>query len=101
MTTHYKVLRPVDLADLDTSHKTVQILKIIPPDGYAAYEHFKKTGRYAAIKGIRHACSNWILKRISSYERMSRLDSVKFRYVQLNELSHRSSRIGDKCKSFA
>ena len=91
MTTHYKVLRPVEPADLVAPSRIVEILRMIPPDGYVTFEHFKTTGKDRAARGIVHACSIGILDRVSPCERVLNLDSVKFWRTQLNESGYKNS----------
>ena len=91
MTTYYKVLRPVGPADLDAPPKIVQVLKMIPPDGCVTFEQLKNTDRNRASNGIKHACSIGILERISPYDFVLRLDSVRFWCTQLNESGHKNT----------
>ena len=88
MTMYYKVLRPVGPVDLKTLLSIVQILKIIPPDVYVAFEHFKTIDKNRADKEIRHACSNIILERILPYECLE-MNSVEFWCTHLNESGHK------------
>ena len=98
MTMYYKILRPVEQSDLNSSPKIVQILKMIPSDGYVTFEHFKDAGRHTAVRGIRHACSNGILKKVPPYEHVLGLDSVKTWRTHLNESGHKNSRPGHGTK---
>ena len=91
MTSYYKVLRPVEPADLDAPPRIVEILEMIPPDGYVTSEHFKTADKNRAVKGIMHACSSWILKRVSPYERIRGLNSVEYWRTQLNESGYKNS----------
>ena len=63
MTTYYKVLRLVEPADLNISPRIVWVLRMIPPDGCITFEHFTNADKNLVGSGIRHACSNGILKR--------------------------------------
>ena len=94
MTTHYKVMRPVTPADLDSPSTIAQILRMIPHEGYVTFEQFKKTDRSRADRGVKHACSIGVLKRISPHERVLGLDSVKFWCTQLNKSGHKNSKPG-------
>ena len=91
MTTYYKVLRPVEQSDLNAPPSIAQVLRMIPPEGCVTFKHFKDAGKGRAVIGIRHACSNGILERISPYERVLGLDSVKFWCTQLDEPGHKNS----------
>ena len=99
MTTHYKVMRPVTPADLDSPSTIAQILRMIPHEGYVTFEQFKKTGRSRADRGVKHACSIGVLKRISPHERVLGLDSVKFWCTQLNKSGHKNSKPGHGTKN--
>ena len=91
MTTHYKVLRPVTPADLKTGNRFAKVLEMIPPDGYVTFGHFKNIETTLASKGVAHACSCGILKRVSPYERVLNMSSVKFWSTQLNESGHKNT----------
>ena len=91
MTTHYKVLRPVTPADLKTGNRFAKVLEMIPPDGYMTFGHFKNIEATLASKGVAHACSCGILKRVSPYERVLSMNSVKFWSTQLNESGHKNT----------
>ena len=91
MTTYYKVLRPVTPADLDTRPRFVEVLKLIPSQGHVTSELFRHLGKSRASKGITHACSRGILKRISPHDQILGLNSVKFWLTQLNESGHKNS----------
>ena len=91
MTTYYKVLRPVTPADLDTRPRFVEVLKLIPSQGHVTSELFRHLGKSRASKGITHACSCGILKRISPHDQILGLNSVKFWLTQLNESGHKNS----------
>ena len=45
MTSHYEVLRRVEPADFDIQPRFVKALKLIPPDGYITFDHFKGVGK--------------------------------------------------------
>ena len=45
MISHYEVLRRVEPADFDVQPRFVKVLKLIPPDGYIAFDHFKGVGK--------------------------------------------------------
>ena len=90
MTTYYRILRPVTRADLDAPPSIAQILRMIPPDGCITFGHFTSADKNLVGSGIRHARSNGILERISPYERILGLDSVKFWCTQLNEPGHKN-----------
>ena len=92
MTTYYKILRPVEPADLDTSPGIAEVLGMIPHEGYVTFEHFKSAGKSKAENGIRYARSHKILQRVSPYGRVLELDSVKFWCTQLNESGHKNSK---------
>ena len=91
MTTHYEVLRPVTPADLDTHQRFVEVLKLIPSQGHVTSELFRHLGKNCASKGITHACSCRILRRVSPHEQILGLNSVKFWRTQLNESGHKNS----------
>ena len=91
MTTHYEVLRPVTPADLDTHQRFVEVLKLIPSQGHVTSELFRHLGKNCASKGITHACSCGILRRVSPHEQILGLNSVKFWRTQLNESGHKNS----------
>ena len=91
MTTYYEVLRPVTPADLDTRPRFVEVLKLIPSQGHVTSELFRHLGKSRASKGITHACSRGILKRISPHDQILGLNSVKFWLTQLNESGHKNS----------
>ena len=76
MTSYYKILRQVKQADLNTYLGIAEVLTMIPSDGYVTFEYFKDAGK--AESGIRYARFNGILQRISPYERVLELDSVRF-----------------------
>ena len=91
MTTYYEVLRPVTPADLATSKRFAELLKLIPPDGYIKSSLFKDIERNRRTDGIAYACSQAIIKRVSPHERILKLDSVKFWVTQLNESGHKNT----------
>ena len=78
MTTYYKILRTVTPADFIKHPSFVELLKTIPSDGHVARDHFKNIEKFRITDGLRYACSIGILKRVSPYERVSNLESVKF-----------------------
>ena len=85
MTTHYEVLRPVVQADLDTKPMFAEVLGIIPSRGHVTFEAFRHVKHWRAVRGVKHACSLGIIKRISPHERVLKLDSVKFWCAYLSE----------------
>ena len=91
MTTHYEVLRSVEQADLNTQPNVIEVLKSIPPDGYVTFEWFKRFRKGRVSRGLAHACSRGILRRVSPYERVMMLDSVKFWCTQLNDPGHKNT----------
>ena len=78
MTSHYEVLRPVEPGDLATHPKLAEVLARIPPDGYVTFEMFLRVGRSTASRGLAHACTIGVLKRVSPYERILKQNNVKF-----------------------
>ena len=91
MTTYYKIMRPVEPKDLDASPGIAEILKMIPSGGCVTFEHFKSAGNTRAKSGIRYARQHGILQKISPYDSVLSLDSVKFWLTQLNESGHKNS----------
>ena len=91
MTTYYKIIRPVEQKDLNTSPGIVEILKMIPSKGYVTFEHFKSAGYNRTKTGVRYARKHGILQKISPYDSVLGLDSVNFWLTQLNESGHRNS----------
>ena len=91
MTSHYEVLRPVAQADLDTRPLFADVLKMIPTSGYTTFEQVRHLGKNIASRGITHACSIGVLRRVSPHDRVLRLDSVKFWRTQLNESGHKNT----------
>ena len=91
MTTHYKVLRPVTQADLDTDPALAEVLRIIPPDGYVTFEAFRHVKNKRASRGLKHACSIGMLKRVLPHERIMKLDSVRFWLGELNKSGHKNT----------
>ena len=85
MTTYYSVLRPVTKADLDAAPGIVEVLKMIPSDGTVTFEQFRHLKNGRAGRGLAHACTIGVLKRVSPHERILGLDSVRFWCTQLNE----------------
>ena len=85
MTTYYSVLRPVTQADLDTAPGMAEVLKMIPPNGTITFEQFRHLKNGRAGRGLAHACSIGVLKRVSPHERILGLDTVKFWLTQLNK----------------
>ena len=84
MTTYYEVLRPVEPADI-TQPRFAGILKMIPPRGRITFEMFRHVGGKRACHAVAHACAVGILRRVSPYERVMNLASVKFWCTQLND----------------
>ena len=91
MTTYYKIMRPVEPEDLDSSPGIAEILKMIPSEGYVTFEHFKSAGKTKAKNGAQYARLHGILQKISPYDSVLSLDSVKFWLTQLNESGHKNS----------
>ena len=89
--TTYKVLRPVEAADLDMQHRLVEVLKAIPNDGYVKSGALMRFGKERSSKGLAHACARGILKRIPPHERILGLDSVKFWRTQINKPHHKNT----------
>ena len=85
MTTYYKVLRAVKPADLDKRPSFVGLLNIIPSDGYVTRDHFSNIEEYRITNGLVYACSIGILKRVSPFETIADMESVKFWCTQLND----------------
>ena len=83
--TTYEVLRPVAPADLCTRPSFAVVLELIPQDGYVQSGLFRHLGRHRASKGLAHARSAGILRRVSTYERVLKLKSVKYWPTQLNK----------------
>ena len=91
MTTYYEVLRPVEQADLDTSPMLADVLGIIPPRGRVTFEAFRHVKNRRATRGIAHACSIGVLRRVPPCDRAMSLDSVQFWLTQLNKSGHRNT----------
>ena len=91
MTTHYRVLRPVEQADLDASPGSAGVLKLIPNHGYVTFDIFGHIEKRRASRGVMHACSVGIFERASPYDRISSLDSVRFWCTQLNDYGHKNT----------
>ena len=85
MTANYKILRPVTPADLDVNPRFVKVLKIIPPDGYVTWDHFRHLETNCVDSCLTYAFSSGILKRILPWDDTSKLESVKFWCTQLNK----------------
>ena len=85
MTTYYEILRPVTPADLDANPRFVEVLKMIPSGRYVTRNHFNNLETNRAHRGLACACSCGILKRISPYDRVLKLKSVKFWCTQINK----------------
>ena len=85
MTTHYKILRTVTPDDLDTRPRFVEVLKIMPSEGYVTRNHFKNIEKNHITRGLMHACSIGILQRVSPHDQVLNLESVKFWCTQLND----------------
>ena len=90
MTSYYKILRPVERSDLNTSPGIAEVLGMIPSEGYVTFEHFKSAGESKTEVGLRYARSHGIMKRISPYEHTLRLGSVKFWCTYLNDPGHKN-----------
>ena len=84
--------------DLDTRSRFVAVLELIPPDGRVTFGTFQHLGSSRATKGLAHACSIGVLRRVSPHDRILGLDPVKFWLTQLNDPGHRNthSRSGTK-----
>ena len=91
MTTYYKILRPVESKDLDTSPGIAEVLRMIPSEGYVTLEHFNGTSKAKAKRGTKYARTHGILQIISPYDSVLNLDSVKFWRTQLNKSGHKNS----------
>ena len=91
MTTYYEILRPVTPADLDTRPSFVKLLKMIPPGRYVKRDYFKNIKKSSVGKGLTYACSKGILKRISPYEQVMKLKSIKFWCTQFNRSNHKNT----------
>ena len=89
MITKYKILRPVTPADLNVSPRFVEILNMIPPEGYVTRDHFKGIEKNRVNRCLTYAFSSGILKKILPYERIVNLESVKFWCTQLNKPGHK------------
>ncbi len=98
MTVHYKVLRRVEQADLDSNPKFADILKMIPPDGYATFDHFMQPGKSSPEAGLARDSSLGIIRRASPYEHVTDLDTVRFWITQLNDLGHKKTKPGSSTK---
>ena len=90
MTTYYEVLRPVEQADLDTQPAIAEVLRMIPPEGHVTFDHLKHVGTKRAGRGLSYACSVGILKRVTPYELVLKIDSIKFWLTQLNDSGHKN-----------
>ena len=91
MTTYYKVLRPVGPADLNTSPMLVEVLRMIPSEGYVKCDHFKSMGTGRASKGLTHARSKGMLRRVSPHERVMKMESVRFWCTQFHGSGHKNT----------
>ena len=89
MTANYEILRPVTPADLDVNPRFVKILKMIPREGHVTRDQFKSLETNAVNKCMLYAVSSGILKRVLIYERVLKLESVKFWCTQFNKTSHK------------
>ena len=78
MSANYEILRPVTPADLDVNPRFVKILKMIPREGHVTRDQFKSLETNAVNKCMLYAVSSGILKRVLIYERVLKLESVKF-----------------------
>lgn len=85
MTSYFEMLRPVEPGDLDGYPKIVDILKTTKPQECVTSEMFRHLGKDHAAHGLVRACSKGVLKRISPYEKILGLDSVKFWCTQFNK----------------
>ena len=91
MTTYYEVLRPATPADFNGPPRFVKILKALPKQGYVTCEMLKHIDKTSTNRYMSYACSKGILKRVSPYERVLKLNSVKFWVTQLNDSGHKNS----------
>ena len=89
MSANYEILRPVTPADLDVNPRFVKILKMIPREGHVTRDQFKSLETNAVNKCMLYAVSSGILKRVLIYERVLKLESVKFWCTQFNKTSHK------------
>ena len=89
MTANYEILRPVTPADLDVNPRFVKILKMIPREGHVTRDQFKSLETNAVNRCMIYAVSSGILKRVLIYERVLKLESVKFWCTQFNKTSHK------------
>ena len=62
---------------------------MIPQDGYVTFDHFKQPGKPAPGAGLARARALEIIKRVSPYERIMNLDTVRFWLTQLNDPGHK------------
>ena len=85
MTTYYKVLRTVKSSDLVKRPSFAGLLNIIPPDGYVTRDHFRDIEEYHITNGLGHACSIGVLKRVSPFEIILHMESVRFWCTQIND----------------
>ena len=85
MTTYYEILRPVTPADLDANPRFAEVLKMIPSGRYVTRNHFNNLETNRVYRGLTHACSCGILKRVSPYDRVLKMESVKFWCTQINK----------------
>ena len=89
MTATYEILRPVAPADLDVNPRFVKILKMIPHEGHVTRDHFKSFETNDVNRCMTYAFSSRILRRVFLYERILKLESVKFWCTQFNKTGHK------------
>lgn len=99
MTAHYEVLRRVEPADFDVQPRFAKILKLIPPDGYVTFDHFKGVGKDYAGGDFSHARMCGILRRASPHERILKLDTMRFWCTQINDPGFKSTPPGTASRS--
>ena len=86
---NYEILRPVTPADLDVNPRFVKILKMMPREGHVARDRFKSLETNDVNRCITYAFSSGILRRVFMYERILKLESVKFWCTQFNKTGHK------------
>lgn len=74
------------------------VLKRISPDGRITFGRFNGIGKDHASKGARYACSAGILERVSMYDRIEHLDSVKFWLTQLENSGNKHTQSNNGTK---
>ena len=100
MSANYEILRPVTPADLDVNPRFVKILKMIPREGHVTRDQFKSLETNAVNKCMIYAVSSGILKRVLIYERVLKLESVKFWCTQFNKTSHKRTSSNGRLKKY-